>query len=104
MFVFRERDHAVTYVTGRQDSEFFAQASRATAIVGDGHNRGKVRVTFFQSAKKTGEARSATNRDNSWLARFHFSGGATSCLKSASSRRISKSVSRLARNRFSGRQ
>src|SRR4030095_12209666 len=98
MFVFRERDHAVTYVAGRQNPELLAQASRASAIIGDGHNRGKVRVNFFQSLKKTGKARSATNRDNSWLARSHFSGGVTSCLKSASSRRISKSVSRLARN------
>src|SRR5262249_41954662 len=41
-FVARQRDHAVTNVSRRQDSVFAAQPARTSAIVGDSHNGGKI--------------------------------------------------------------
>lgn len=48
-FVFRERHHAVADVARGKDAILPAQAAGASAIVGDGDNRGQVGNRAFQS-------------------------------------------------------
>src|SRR6476469_7127551 len=55
--VFRQSNHAIANVAGRENPEFLAQAARTSAIVGDGYDCGEIGAAFFQTAKKTRQAR-----------------------------------------------
>ena len=81
-FIFRQGDHAVADVSGRQHAIFAAKPAGAAAIVGDGDNRGEVgdgtfaggaavraaHNVLFQTTKQCGKARAATECDDAQTA------------------------------------
>jgi hypothetical protein len=82
-FVLGEGDHAVADVAGREHAIFAAQATRATAVVGDGDDGGQVgdgtffgdgliagaSDVFFKAAEKRREAGAAAECDDFQAAR-----------------------------------
>ena len=63
-FVVGEGDETVADVARRQDAEFFLQAARTAAVVGDGDDRGEITRRPFETAQERGETRSAADRDD----------------------------------------
>src|SRR6266568_4178883 len=76
--VFRQSDHAITDVAGREDAVLAAQAAGAAAVIGDGNDGGEIGDgaldagvfigaaddEFFEAAKKRGQPGASSKSDD----------------------------------------
>jgi hypothetical protein len=90
-FIFRKRDHAIANVAGRKNTIFAAQASGASAVVGDGDDGGEISDgalgggvfvataddVFLEAAKEGGETCAAAESNDPEAARKCFRIGGT---------------------------
>jgi hypothetical protein len=85
-FIFRESDHAVANIAGREDAILAAQAAGTAPVIRDSHNSGEVRngvlgggvlvsaadYVFLEPAKECGKTGTATKRDDAEAAVKNF--------------------------------